>query len=107
MQAQELKHPQPQERLKEMEWPDSVTRASRAATPATPRIIFCNPEKMLKLARAGMAWHEEMLGQQKIDLTDNQPTLLRRIKSNKSRLLLHRPSPQRVTLNMQGRKWGT
>jgi hypothetical protein len=44
MQAQEEyvhKYLQPQAPKKwQMEWPDSVTRASRAATPATPRTIF-------------------------------------------------------------------
>jgi hypothetical protein len=45
MQAQEEyvhKYLQPQApKIWQMEWPDSATRASRAATPATPRIIFC------------------------------------------------------------------
>jgi hypothetical protein len=65
MQAQEEyvhKYLQPQAPKKwQMEWPDSVTRARRAATRATPRIIFRansnlsqNPEKITELAREGL-----------------------------------------------------
>jgi hypothetical protein len=72
MQAQEEyvhKYFQPQAPKKwQMEWPDSVTRASRAVTLATPRIIFCansnllqNPEKITELAREGLkkCWGNE------------------------------------------------
>jgi hypothetical protein len=33
--------PQVKKARRDGRWPDSVIRASRAATPATPRIIFC------------------------------------------------------------------